>query len=215
MKRKHIYAIVLCFISMIGFSLVSSGQRCDKKDLCNDEDYGDYDFKSQTHFAKLSPGDTATINIVAYSGNDMRILICVDPDLGDVKYQVVESKRDPVREVKYKQRTEKNPQFGPEDQDGNRPIKLDKNGDTLFTIENFTDTIVTTRFNVYDKTLFDNSKQTKEKPYYEEKNITKTKRLKIKIQIPKGTEDDDYIGCVNVLVGRKGTKSNKFYRGKD
>ena len=213
MKRKYIYGIVLCFISVISFSVVASAQRCDKKDLCNDDDYGDFDYKSQTHFARLSPGDTSTINIVAYSGNDLRILLCADPDLGEVKYQVVESKRDPVREVKYQKRTEKNPIYIGEGDD--RRVKTDKNGDTLFTVENFVDTIVTTKFNVYEKILFDNAKQTKEKPYYEEKNIQKTKRLKVKIQIAKGTEDDDYVGCVNILVGRKATKSNKFYRGKD
>ena len=215
MKRKHIYGIVLCFISVIGFSLISSGQRCDKKDLCNDEDYGDFDFRSQTHFAKLSPGDTATINIVAYSGNDLRILVCGDPDLGDITYQVIESKRDPVREVKHFIRVDKNPVYEPNNGDDmDQRVKMDSNGDTVFTIEKVPDSTVTSRFNVYDKVLFDNKKQTKDKPYYEEKNIQKTKRLKVKVQVPKG-EEDDYIGCVNVLVGRKAAKTNKFYRGKD
>lgn len=209
MKRKYIYGLFLCLIYIVVFSSVSSGQRCDKKDFCNDEDYGEYDFKSQTHFAQLSPGDTATINIVAYSGNDMRILICSDPELGEVKYQVIESFKEAKKEVKYVKRVEKTPQY-----DADNQVKLDNNGDTLFDVENFTDTIVTTKFNVYDKVLYDNAKQTKEKPYYEEKNIKKTKRLKVKIQVPKGGEED-FVSCVNVLVGRKAAKSNKFYRGQD
>lgn len=209
MKSKYIYNLILCLVCVVGISSVTVGQRCDKKEFCNDEDYGEYDFKSQTHFAKLSPGDTATINIVAYSGNDLRILVCADPELGEVKYQVIESFKEAKKDVKYVKRTEKTPKY-----DAENNVKFNTNGDTLYDVQNFTDTIVTTKFNVFDKLLFDNGKQTKEKPYYEEKNIKKTKRLKVRIQIPKGGEED-LVSCVNVLVGRKAAKSNKFYRGQD
>ncbi|MBI5218162.1 MAG: hypothetical protein HY958_04450 [Bacteroidia bacterium] len=211
MKRKHIYGLVLCFITFVSFSFNASAQRCDKKDLCNDEDYGDYDFKSQTHFAKLSPGDTSTINIVAYSGNDMRILVCADEELGEIKYQIVE----PIREVK------KVMKVGPERIE--EVFKMDPNtGEravdefgqtTKLGDKKVRDTTYETKTNIIEKLIYDNSKS-KDKPFYEEKNIPKTKRLRIKVQVPKG-QDPELVACVNVLVGRKSAKSNKFLKGKD
>lgn len=211
MKRKYIPGLIFWLISIVAISGSAFAQKCEKKDLCEDDYYGDFDFKSQTHFAKLSPGDTATINIVAYSANDVRILVCSDQELGEVKYQIIEPIRDvkrvmklsaPRTETKYKMLANGEQAA---DADGN-PIP-----DGERTVR---DTTYETKTNTIEKLIYDNAKGSKDKPYYDEKNIQKTKRLRIKIQVPKG-EDPDFVGCVNVLVGRKSAKSNKFYKNKD
>ncbi|HBX52700.1 MAG: hypothetical protein A2275_00170 [Bacteroidetes bacterium RIFOXYA12_FULL_35_11] len=214
MKKNNITQII-CFFFVLSFIPFSSfSQRCDKKDICNDEDYGDYDFRSQTHFAKLSPGDTSTINIVAYSGNDMRILICSDEELGEVIYQIVES----IKELKVEKVTKTEHlkdvimNQEPDPETGMLMPKMNDNGDTIFFERDTTYIEERKYFITKDEIKFD-SKSNKGKPYYEEKAIKKTKRLKIKIQVPAG--DEELISCVNVLVGRKSAKSNKFYRGKE
>lgn len=211
MKNLHIFGILSIIICSLVVNQSAMAQRCDKKELCEDDFYSDYDFKSQTHFAKLSPGDTATINIVAYSANDVRILVCAEEELGEIKYQIIE----PIREVKRimklsAPRTETTYKLNAQGEQ-----EQDENGNPIPTGEiTVRDTTYESKTNIIEKLIYDNSKGNKDKPYYEEKNIQKTKRLKIKLQIPAGA-DEEFVGCVSVLVGRKSAKSNKFYRNKD
>ena len=213
MKKNNIAQIICLFFVLSFIPFTSFSQRCDKKDLCNDEDYGDFDYRSQTVFAKLSPGDTSTINIVAYSGNDMRILVCADEGLGEVIYQIIES----FKELKVEKVTKKEHlkdvvmNTEPDPETGMITPKMN-NGDTVF-FERDTTYIEEKKTFVTKEEIKYDSKNNKGKPYYEEKAIKKTKRLKIKVQVPAG--DEEYIGCVNVLVGRKAAKSNKFYKGKE
>ena len=213
MKKNNITQIICLFFVLSFIPFTSFSQRCDKKDLCNDEDYGDFDYRSQTVFAKLSPGDTSTINIVAYSGNDMRILVCADEGLGEVIYQIIES----FKELKVEKVTKKEHlkdvvmNTEPDPETGMITPKMN-NGDTVF-FERDTTYIEEKKTFVTKEEIKYDSKNNKGKPYYEEKAIKKTKRLKIKVQVPAG--DEEYIGCVNVLVGRKAAKSNKFYKGKE
>ena len=86
----------LIFISFLIAFLSSStnAQKC-KKDfkMCKAEDLGDFDYSSQTSFARLSQGDTARLKIVAFSGKSYRVLLCAEPELGQVAFKIFKSIR--------------------------------------------------------------------------------------------------------------------------
>jgi len=137
MKPDIKIGIFILSLMLICLSSKSFSQ-CDKKKLCKD-DMGDFDYSSQSSFAKLSPGDTATIKIVVYSGKNYRIMVCGDPKLGDIKYKIV----TPIRKtskitytVNKKQVTNK--ELKPDangfvyDNSGNK-YKLDENGSLIET----------------------------------------------------------------------------------
>lgn len=206
MNKKYIFLV----LSLIGLTFTINdalAQRCDKKDYCNEEDYGDYDFRSQSHYALLGAGDTATINIVVYSGNDIRILVCADPELGAVKYSIVETKKEFKTEVKLgEEREEVEYKY---DGDGNQVTDNDGNPVILRKWKT-RDTTRKTIADIKDIPVFSSGGQ---KAFYEEKNVKKTKKLKVKLVVDQGADPEDNY-CVNVLIGRKPAKDKTFYKQK-
>lgn len=191
--------IILLFV--IFYSIVSNSY----SQNCDNDFYGDYDYRSQSKFAELSPGDTSRLNIVVYSNQDFRIFICYDEELGPCKYRIVRRDRKSERIVKSIEEEiiieYKTDEYGNElfDDDYN-PIEVGR--ETVF------DTIWETRKYFEEKVLFDSENNATDKPFWE-KRIKKTHRLIIEVIIPEGG-DSGYLGDVEIMVGRRSKISTKF-----
>jgi len=195
-------SLILATVAMLS-SLSFYGQ-CERKNYCDDL-MEDFDYRSQSAYAKLAPGDTASVNVVLYGGQRYRMFVCNDPKLGNVSWKIVQPERKTKRTIdKIKKDTtliyETN-EYGDykTDKEGNLIIKSRQiNIDTLWNTE---------RISV-DKVLYDNRQQNKT-PYYE---ITpaKSARYIVRVAIPSG--DPNYLGCVNVYVGRKALGQKNFVK---
>ena len=206
MKTKICYKIFISLLFFTSISLLKSYSQGE----CDDEFFTGYDFRSQSVYGELSPGDTMKLNVVVYAGQDFRVFVCNDTELGDLTYRLFKRERVTkkiikdileVEEVKY---------------------QLDENGDIAYPEENnyepvviskkiVNDTIWTNKRVFEDFLVFDNKKNAS-KPYWEE-SVSKTHRLVINVIVPKG--DPNYLGFVEIYVGRRSKKSGKFDRFQD
>ncbi|MCX7862947.1 MAG: hypothetical protein N2449_08120 [Bacteroidales bacterium] len=195
---------ITIILAVMSLSVLNSIAQCERKNYCDDY-MEDYDYRSQSSYAKLSPGDTASVNIVLYGNQKYRIFVCNDPKLGNVQWKVVQPERKTKRTIdKIKKDTiityETN-EYG--------DYKTDKNGELIIKSRQVVidTTWITERISV-DKILFDNKQQNKQ-PYFE---ITpqKSSRYIVRVQIPSG--DPNYAGCVNVYVGRKELGGKNFVK---
>jgi len=176
--------------------------QCEKKSFCEDN-LDDYDYRSQSSFAKLSPGDTSSVNFVLYGNQRYRIFVCSDPKLGDVKWKVVRPERITKRTiasikkdttVMYK--TDENGDFITDDL-GNLVVKNKQvNIDTLWNTERISS----------DKVVYDNKKNT-DKTYFEVQP-KKSERYIVRVSVPGG--DPNTSGCTNVYVGKMPIGSKNF-----
>jgi hypothetical protein len=204
---KHMKkGIVTLTISLIGItSFLQVNAQCEKKFFCEDDyDYeGDYDYRSQSSFAKLSPGDTSSVSVVLYGGQKYRLFVCADPDLGGVLWKIVNPERKNKRSI---QAIKKDTLvINKVDADGN--FITDSQGNLVVKEKKVTiDTIWKTERIAYDKVIYDNKKNT-DKPYLEV-IPKKSERYIIRVAVPGG--DPNLAGCVNVYVGRLPVGSKSF-----
>jgi hypothetical protein len=198
--KKRIATFAILLIGIASFLQVSA--QCERKAFCDDYE-DDYDFRSQSSFAKLSPGDTSSVSVVLYGAQKYRMFVCCDPNLGDVTWKIVNPERKTKRTIQgikkdtlviYK--TNENGDFATDDI-GNLIVK-----DKKVII----DTTWATERIACDKVLYDNKKNT-DKPYYDV-IPKKSERFIIRIALPAG--DPTYAGCVNVYVGRIAAGSKNF-----
>lgn len=185
------------------FSNSLSGQ-CERKKYCI-EYMEDFDYRSQSAFAKLSPGDTSSVNIVLYGKQKYRIFVCADPDLGEVSYKIVRPERKTKRTIKeIKKDTTliyETDEYG--------DYKTDEYGELIIKGREVSiDTIWNTERITVDKVIFDSKQQNKD-PYFEF-TPTKSGRYIIRIAVPAADSYDE--GCVNAYVGRKSPGSKKFIK---
>ena len=84
--------IILFVVGALSFNTAFS-QQCKSfvKNNCR-EAMGDYIPGENFNSAKLSAGDEAELEMTFYSGEDYRLLICNHPVLGQVEFQVLDSK---------------------------------------------------------------------------------------------------------------------------
>ncbi len=71
--------IILASIATLISSVNLFGQ-CERKKFCDDY-MEDFDYRSQSSYAKLAPGDTASVNVVLYGGQKYRMFVCSDSKL--------------------------------------------------------------------------------------------------------------------------------------
>ena len=83
--RINIFLIAVLILSS---NLQLFGQ-CERKKFCDDY-MEDYDYRSQSSYAKLTPGDTASVNVVLYGGQKYRMFVCNDAKLGNVSWKIVQ-----------------------------------------------------------------------------------------------------------------------------
>lgn len=220
---KNIIKITPIILILLSFSFQLNAQNCARKaqKFCPEEQYGDYDYRSQSSYAVLAPGDTARASIVVYSKQDTRILICSDPALGDVNYKIFDPKRVTKRSIKEVNKTETEVPVYAKDASGNLLQEKDEWGDPMYDydtgepvykIERYEsiveyDTIWQTERVIKEEIVFDSAKS--DKNYWEELGTKKTKRLIIEVVVPQS--DQSYEGCVNVEVGHKFSESKKTF----
>lgn len=195
---------ILIFTLIFSINYSNTSAQCERKKYCDDY-MGDYDYRSQSSYAKLSPGDTSSVNIVLYGNQKYRIFVCNDPKLASVNWKVVIPERKTKRTIdKIKKDTiltyETN-EYG--------DYKTDKNGDLIIKSRQIVvdTTWITERISV-DKVLFDSKQQNKQSFF--EVNPQKSARYIVRVTIPSG--DPNYAGCVNVYVGRKEIGSKGFVK---
>ena len=229
LKNKHMKTIIklgilFTFIISSISPISSNAQNCSKKKFCDEDVYGKFDYRSQSSYAILAAGDTARASIVIYSKQDARILVCFDPLLGDVNWRIYEPVRYTKRTIKNIYKNEDEIAIYEKDEYGD-PVQeidewgdpvYDENYDPVYKIERYetsveVDTVWQTEKINTEKIIFDHSKSGK--PYWQRKNVPKTKRLLIEVIIPES--DDDYEGCVNVEVGHKSASKKKTFHKLD
>ena len=195
--------IILISILTVVSSLQLFGQ-CERKKFCDDY-MEDFDYRSQSSYAKLVPGDTASVNVVLYGGQKYRMFVCSDAKLGNVSWKIVQPERKTKRTIeKIKKDTtlvyELN-EYG--------DYKTDKNGELIIKSRQVNiDTIWNTERISVDKVLYDNKQQNKT-PYFE-LTPAKSARYIVRVTVPAG--DPNYSGCVNVYVGRKAIGGKNFVK---
>lgn len=212
MNTRLLYTI----FAIIALQFAANSQSCSKKRFCDKNTLGEYfDYRGQSTFGRLSPGDTSRIKVVLYSKNTVRILTCADEELGNVKFRIIKTVREYNRVIDHIEKTtieepiykmvngKKVPVY-----DDWGDIALDEIGDTLYEVAStkdvvFSDTIWKTQRNIREEILFDSEKNPQGLSYFEEE-IKKTKSVIIEVIVPE-TEDSGknyYEGCVAVMVGR-------------
>ena len=155
MKTKLILKIFFLAIIFINVSYYSFSQRCDKKKFYSKQDLGNYDYRGQSSFALLSPGDTVKLKIVVYSGQDYRIFAACDPVLGQVEYKIIQQIKKRKKIIKAVT-SEEVPIYK---KDENGELALDDWGDYIEEGSNTVyDTIWGTKKYVVKKLLFSNLK---------------------------------------------------------
>lgn len=198
--KKIVITLAITFLHLLVFIQVNA--QCEKKDFCEDN-LDDYDYRSQSSFAKLSPGDTSSVSIVLYGNQRYRIFVCSDPKLGDVLWKVVRPERITKRTIAsikkdtavvYK--VNENGDFITDDL-GNLVVKSKQvNIDTLWNTQRV----------AVDKVTYDNKKNT-DKMYFEVAP-KKSERYIVRVTVPGG--DPNIAGCVNVYIGRLPIDSKNF-----
>ncbi len=194
--------ITIVFIIVTGLS--AFGQRCDNKDFCDKDLYGDYDFRSQSNYAHVYSGDTVRVKVVVYSGQIYRIFTCAERKLKDVYYRIIFPEKRFKRTVK--EITEKHVPIYEKDKNGN--IVFNEDGEKIVTGTIFArDTVwgrelITTESPVYDSREAEN-------PYWESR-IRKTKLIIIETIIPEHRKERS--GCIQIMVGRKYKTASQFRR---
>ncbi len=197
--RKWITIVILIFAGTNAFA-----QRCDNKNFCDKDLYGDYDFRSQTNYAQVYSGDTVRVKVVVYSGQSYRIFTCAERKLKDVYYRIIFPEKRFKRTIK--EITEKHVPIYEKDKDGN--FVYNEEGERITTGTIFArDTVwgrelITTESPVYDSRKAEN-------PYWEAK-IRKTRLIIIETVIPKHRKERS--GCIQIMVGRKYKTASQFRR---
>lgn len=206
---------VILIISMLCFPLTpSNAQLCKTNQYCKAEDFGKtYDFRGQSTYGKFSPGDTCKVQAILYSGNDIRIMTCSEPKLGQVQfkvYKMVKEYRRIVNKIEQKEnqipvyKTNKKGKPIPKLDDWGKPLR-DNYGDIVFEIVAYkkvstVDTIWKIERKSKELILFDSRKGSR----IYNNSTTETEQIMIEMIVPK-TNDlklRTYKGCVGIMIGR-------------
>ncbi|MBE9468890.1 MAG: hypothetical protein IMY72_11320 [Bacteroidetes bacterium] len=204
MKTKLILKIFLLTIFLLNISSSSFSQRCDKKRFYDKKDLGNYDYRGQSSYSLLSPGDTVNLKIVVYSGQDYRIFAACDPTLGQVELKII--KQIKKRKKIIKQITSEEVPIYQKDEHGE--LVLDEWGDYIENgSKTLYDTIWGTKKYIETESIY--SSINSSKPFWDKK-IKKTQVLIVKIIVPEG--DGDIAGCSSILIGHKAARKKPKFK---
>ncbi len=195
---------IVIIILLLSFSSKSYAQRCDRLKY-GSEYYEDYDFRMQSVFSTLLPGDTTVVKTVVYAGKAYRIFAEIDPEYPPVHWKITAPYRVSVKKVKAI------------NNDTTYQYKLDEEGNVIYDEDNNYEPIVTgmsiSHDTIYEtlriekeKLVFDSEKSNVENPYWE-KIIKKTCRLYIYVYMPTDIYPEG--DCANIYIGRKFLNASK------
>ena len=206
--------MILRYILIIGiitnFVFTTFGQ-CNKAKFYDKKDLGEFDYRGQSSFASLSPGDSAKVNIVLYPNQSYRILVGADPKLGSISYRIIKVNRKlekTLEGVTIKSQSSTNT-GALESSSSNSAESYDNFQVDISSSqtkqEPVYDTVWGHRALITKDVVFDNSDGSKK---YFEDSPAKAARYIIELLIPEGNKDTK--GCINILVGHKPNASKRF-----
>ncbi|MBK8808221.1 MAG: hypothetical protein IPO21_16985 [Bacteroidales bacterium] len=207
---KLIIKLSIFLFSIISFSSVA--QVCSSKNICKTADLGSgFDYRSQSNYGSLTPGDTSRLKVVLYSKNLVRIFCCSDPILGKVDYRILKAVREYKRVVEKINKIEIEDPVYEKNAKGEYIVeynewgeaKVDEYGSPVYKVLKYntitkSDTIWKTERFIREEEIF-NSK-TSDKKYFEE-TVQTTKSVVIELVVPPANLKPE--GCVAIMVGRK------------
>jgi hypothetical protein len=197
--RKSYIIFVLLLVGLFGY-----GQRCDNKDLCDKDFFGDFDFRSQSNYTYVYTGDTLRVKVVIYSGQEYRIFTCAERKLKDTYFRIIYPEKRCRRVVK--EVAQKYVPIYERDKEGN--FVFDETGERIMTGTIFAnDTVWGRELETSESVIYESNKA--EIPYWEA-NIHKTRLIIIETIIPKGRKSAS--GCIQIMVGRRYKSANPFRR---
>lgn len=227
---KHFNKIAL-LITVITLPIISSAQYCnhfhDKFCLPSENDL--FKLNGQSKSALFSKGQTSELSIVVYKGQDYRISLCMDENLGtQIKFKVYENKKVKVEKVIETKTTEdeykKCETCGGEgyidgescyDCNGEGQIAT---GKEIEVVDKQTKVVVERQ----KQLLYDNSQDGFSNEI--EFTVESTRRLILEVSVPgggggdgkskgmkKGMMKSSDMGCVGVLVEHMTTPISGFY----
>lgn len=227
---KHYLGKLILAVTLISTSTLSFGQYCNNFHLsyCQRSEDDMFKLNGQSKSALFSKGQTSDLNIVVYKGQDYRISLCIDENLGSqVKfkiYETVKKKLEKVIETKAMESEYKkcNACNGTGEKDGDmcydcQGVGKVETGEEVEVVSKETK-LVEERVKqlLYDNTTDNNSTEI-------EFSVESTRRLTIEISIP-GSSDgggnatskgkimkSEDMGCVGVLVEHMTTPISGFY----
>ncbi|ALO14948.1 hypothetical protein [Salinivirga cyanobacteriivorans] len=194
----------IIFLFLILGVLTVRAQRCDDKDFCDKDLYGEYDYRSQSNYAQVYTGDTVRVKVVVYSGQNYRIFTCAERRLKDVFFRVIYPEKRFKRA--FKEIKKKQVPIYEKDKDGN--FLYDENGDRIKTGTIFANDTVWGRDLVTSESVVYDSREAEE-PYWEA-SIHKTRLIIIESIIPPFRKKRN--GCIQIMVGRKYKNASQFRR---
>lgn len=200
------YIISLVVLLSISLSTKNFAQKCAKKPYCSKEQLGDFDYRSQSHYAELFNGETQRVEIVVYANQNYRLLVCTDPKLGNVEYKIFNLYKRPkkvMQDVYEKEVTIYK-------QAANGEFDYDENGNKVVLGTKMVNDTIWQRKTVKEEELIFDSRTISFKPPYWETTTSKTGMMLIETFVDES--EDPRSGCVNVLVGRKASKSKSKTR---
>lgn len=200
---------------------LANAQNCSNKKYCGENALGEkYDYRGQSTFGKIVPGDTIRIKVILYGRNTYRIAVCSDESLGDVSFRVLNTVREYVRQpARVEKISVQEPIYKKNEKGELLPIRddwgevvYDEYGDLKYEIETFktvikTDTVWNTQRNIVDYEIFSSNSGNNRKLYYEE-NTQKTKSITIEVIAPVAKDESLAAteSCLSIMVGRKITQ---------
>ncbi len=192
-------ALLIVFTILLNLNIVynSQAQKCAKKTYCSKEQMGDFDYRSQSHYAELSNGESQRVEIVVYANQIYRLLVCTNPKLGAVEYKIYSVTKRPkkvVQEVYQKEVTMYRMTEGGD-------FDYDENGNKILEGKKMVNDTIWQRRTIEEETVIFDSKSIPFKPPYWETETKKTGMLVIETFV--NESDEPATGCVNILVGRK------------
>ncbi|GAB4286002.1 MAG: hypothetical protein Kow0068_11500 [Marinilabiliales bacterium] len=199
MKTNFFLITSLLISAILLFNNVLYSQGCERQDLCDDLLGEGFIYQTQSRYGTLPMGETKRIKTPLLSGKRYRIVVCCDPDVGNVDFKVIKPIPKTVRKIKEIKK------------DTIIQYKTDDYGEILYPEENNyepieigrqiqIDTLWETVRIIEEKVLYD-SKKTNDKPYWEESIESRGYSVYIEAKMPDG--DPDIEECVNIYVGSK------------
>lgn len=205
---KYFNKIILALI-IVSAPAVSFGQYCNHfhEDFCYSSENNNFKPNGQSKSALFSKGQTSELNIIVYKGQDYRLSICMDENLGSqIKFKIYETVKKKVEKVIETKVMEK---------------VLDENGKPTGEEKEVVKTETKVVIERVKELLYDNS--TDNFSMEIEFSVESTRRLTIEISIPSGggesttkkskvkMNNNGDMGCVGILVEHMPTPKTGFY----
>lgn len=208
--EKFILSAILC----ISASLFSYAQDCAEFLKKKQSSYSDgYEYRNQSSFATIRPGDTVEVNAILYA-NKLYKIFAKNTAESPYNVKIYKAYRTYARKldsISYKKSRKKI--FKLDDNGQKIPLKsadgtpkIDSYGDTLFTVSDYITTEITDTLwkmeKVTERHIIYNSEDNNI-PVYEQRN-KRTQSIIIQVTMPKDIKTAKISGdCIAIMVGRK------------